>query len=82
VSIANLVRLAVTAALGFVLWELWYGFTIPDVIKFAGLERQLRDIRIDGFRFSDLRYPLIPVYVVFALWVAEKIASLVPSSRR
>jgi|GEM_PF-857313 len=69
----HLIRLAVTVVLGIALWQLWVGFKL-DPIQFAGLERQLR-----GTWLWDLRYPAIPLYAVFTLWVAERLAALVPA---
>ena len=68
---AHAVRLVVTLALGVALWQLWVGFKF-DPVSFSGLERQLR-----GTWLWDFRYPLIPVYAVAALWIAERLAALV-----
>jgi hypothetical protein len=74
--VRHLIRLAVTVVLGVALWKLWVGFSL-DPVKFAGLERQLR-----GTWLWDLRYPLVPLYAVLTLWIAERAAALFPADRR
>lgn len=73
---SHMIRLAVTVLFGVALWQLWVGFTLGP-IGFAGLAAQL-----GGTWLWDLRYPLIPAYAVFALWVAEKVAARVPGDLR
>ncbi|MCR9071290.1 MAG: hypothetical protein NXI18_06180 [Alphaproteobacteria bacterium] len=77
---AHLIRLAVTVLVGVALWKLWVGFNVEildvDIVAFDGLRRQLR-----GTWLWDLRYPLIPVYAVLALWIAEQVAARLPTGR-
>ncbi|MEQ8584600.1 MAG: hypothetical protein RLO01_05685 [Thalassobaculaceae bacterium] len=76
----HLISLSMTVLVGVALWKLWVGFDVEildvDIVAFAGLQRQL-----GGTWLWDLRYPLIPVYAVLALWIAETVAARFPIRR-
>lgn len=69
-TIRHLLALAATVLLGVVLYYAWVGFK-TDVLAYAGLARELR-----GTWLWDLRYIAIPLYVVVALGLAEKLSAV------
>ncbi|NQW08979.1 MAG: hypothetical protein HQ481_03725 [Alphaproteobacteria bacterium] len=66
----HLLALAITVLLGAALYVAWAG-VMTDQLTYTGLARELR-----GTWLWDLRYVAIPLYVVVALGLAEKLGSV------
>ena len=72
----HIVFLAATALVAVVMWYAWTGFRIDGLVHWKGLPSLLR-----GTWAFDLRYPLIPVYAVFGLWVVERLTGLIRGTK-
>ena len=67
--------LTVAALLGLALYAGWSGFALGRV-EWPGAEAV-----IGGTWLWDLRWPLLPAYVVAALWLAERIGKAMAGKR-
>lgn len=72
---SRVLALAVVTALAAALYLGWAGFRTGP-LEWAGVQAVL-----GGTWLWDLRWPLLPAYVVAVLWVAEKVAARLTGNR-